>query len=117
MRGTGTLANDMMHIVFAAVQIIVMLLFIAFGAAAVRWGFRLYSIVTIVALLVFGALVSTQAPAIAAGQPTPWMGVIERVSVYTPILWVLVFATVLLRARIAGPSYPSQVRRPAQDHP
>ena len=95
-RGTEAVAADLMHIVFAAVQVILMVLFIAFGAAALRWGFRLYSIVTIVVLLVFGSLVSMQAPAIAAGQPTPWAGVIERVSVYSPILWVLVFAVVLL---------------------
>jgi len=97
--GTGTVANDAMHIAVGVVQITLMLSFIAFGAVAVRRGFSLYSIVTIGALLVFGALVSTRAAAIAAGQSTPWMGVIERVSVYTPILWVLVFATVLLRAQ------------------
>ena len=96
LRGTETLAADVMHIVFAAVQIVLMVLFIAFGAVALRWGFRLYSIVTIVALLVFGALVSTQVPAIAAGQPTPWIGATERVSVYAPMLWVLVFAIFLL---------------------
>ena len=72
----------------------------AFGAAALRWDFRIYSIVTIAALLIFGALVSMQAPAIAVGQPTPWAGIIERVSVYSPILWVLVFAVVLLFARV-----------------
>ena len=101
-RGTEALAADLVHIVFAAAQVILMVLFIAFGAVALRWGFRLYSIVTIVALLVFGALVSMQAPAIAAGRPTPWAGVIERVSVYSPILWVLVFAVVLLRAGVTN---------------
>ena len=98
-RGTETLAADVMHIVFAAVQVITMVLFIAFGAAALGRSFRLYSIGTIVALLVFGAMVSTQVTAIAAGQPTPWMGVFERVSVYAPMLWVLVFAVVLLGAQ------------------
>ena len=104
LRGTETLAADVMHIVFAAAQVILMVLFIAFGAAALGRGFRFYSIGTIVALLVFGALVSTQAPAIAAGQPTPWMGVIERVSVYAPTLWVLVFAIVLCVCRVPLPS-------------
>jgi hypothetical protein len=99
LRGTEALAADVMHIVFGAIQVVLMVLFIAFGAAALRWGFRFYSIGTIVLLLVFGALVSTQVTAIAAGQPTPWMRVIERVSVYAPILWVLVFAIVLLRVQ------------------
>jgi hypothetical protein len=64
-------------------------------------GFRIYSIATIVATLVFGALPGTQAAAIAAGQPTPWWGLIERVGVYAPVLWVLVLAVVLLRQRSA----------------
>jgi len=105
-RGTEALAADVMHIVFAAAQLISMVLFIAFGAAALRWGFRLYSIVTIVLLLVFGAMVSTQVTAIASGHPTPWAGVIERVSVYAPTLWVLVFAAVLLRAQGTEPNTP-----------
>jgi len=98
LRGTATLATDVMHIVFAAAQVILMVLFIAFGAASFGRGFRLYSVATIVALLAFGALNSTQASAIAAGQPTPWMGVIERVSVYAPMIWVMVLAIVLLRS-------------------
>ena len=105
-RGTEALAADVMHIVFAAAQIISMVLFIAFGAATLRWGLRLYSIGTIVAILVFGALTSLQAPAIAAGQPTPWMGIIERVSVYAPMLWVVVFAAFLLRAQGIGKAEP-----------
>lgn len=106
-RGTEALAADVMHIVFAAAQIMSMVLFIAFGASALRWGFRLYSVGTIVALLAFGALVSTQTPAIAAGQSTPWMGVFERVSVYAPTLWVLVFSVFLLRAQSIGTTEPS----------
>jgi hypothetical protein len=39
-----------------------------------------------------------QAPRIDT-RATPWMGVFERVSVYAPMLWVLVLAVVLLRAR------------------
>jgi hypothetical protein len=99
MRGTVALASgaDFMHLVFAGVQLPVMVLFIAFGAVALGRAFRLYSVATIVAMLVAGAVVSTQAPAIAAGQPTPWMGLMERVSVYSPMLWVLVFAVVRLR--------------------
>jgi len=41
--------------------------------------------------------ISTQVPKMAAGQPTPWMGLVECVSVYSPLLWVLALAVVLLR--------------------
>ena len=107
MRGTETSTTDVMHVVFAAAQVLLMVLFIAFGAAAHGKGFRIYSIGTIVALLVFGALTGMQAPAIATGQPTPWMGIIERVSVYAPMLWMLIFAIVLFCAQ--SRSYPTSL--------
>ena len=97
--GTGTVASDAMHLIVGVTQVLLMVLFISFGAVALGWGFRFYSIVTIVALLGFGAIVSTQAPAIAAGHPMPWLGIIERVSVYLPVLWVLIFAVMLLRTQ------------------
>jgi hypothetical protein len=96
-RGTVELEGDIMHIVFAGVQVLLLLLFISFGSGAGGKGFRIYSIVTIIALLLFGGLTGTQASAIAEGQPTPWMGIIERVNVYMSMVWVLVFAAVLLR--------------------
>jgi len=96
-RGTVELADDIMHIIFASVQVLLILLFIILGSGADGIGFRIYSIVTIIALLVFGAWTGTKASAIAEGQSTPWMGIIERVNVYLSMLWVLVFAVILLR--------------------
>lgn len=90
--------TDTLHIVFAGVQVLLMTLFIAFGASAQGKGFRIYSIFTIAAMLLAGAIVSTQVSAIAAGRPTPWMGVVERVSVYSPLIWVVVLAAVLLQS-------------------
>lgn len=98
LRGTVALSTDASHIVFAGAQVLVMVLFMAFGSGAAGRGFRIYSIATIVAMLVAGAIPSTQVQAIAASQPTPWMGAVERVSVYLPVLWVLALATVLLSA-------------------
>jgi hypothetical protein len=80
-----------------------MMLFIGFGAAARGKWFRSYSIGTILAMAVFGALTGLQVPRIAAGLPAPWCGVIERVAYYSPFLWMLVFAVVLLRAQGAAP--------------
>jgi hypothetical protein len=97
-RGTVALATDASHIIFAAIQVLVMVLFIAFGSGARGWGFRAYSIATIIVMLGAGIFPSMKAQAIAAGEPTPWMGAIERVSVYLPVLWVGVFAVVLLMA-------------------
>lgn len=100
---SGWALTDIMHVVFAPVQLLVMFSFIAFGSVAFGRSFRFYSIGTIMAMLVFGAWTGTRVSAIAAGQPTPWFGLIERVSVYAPILWVLVLAIVLLRAPMEQP--------------
>ena len=96
-RGTVELSGDIMHIFFAAIQVMMILGFIVLGSGAGGPGFRIYSFITIIALLVFGAVTGTKASAIAEGHSTPWMGLIERVNVYSSMIWVLVYAIVLLR--------------------
>jgi hypothetical protein len=97
MRGSAMLEDDMMHIVFAGIAVALMLGFMLAGAMALDRRFRIYSGVTIFAMLVAGYVVSLQTPQIAAGLPTPWMGLVERVSVYGPMIWLIVFAMALLR--------------------
>jgi hypothetical protein len=104
LRGAIGSATDTMHLILAGVTVLLMTVFIGFGSGARGKWFRLYSILTILAMLVFGALVSLQAPRVAAQLPTPWMGVMERMSVYSPMLWVLVLAVVLLRAQGRAPN-------------
>ena len=96
--GGGTL-TDTMHIVFAMVTVLLMLLAIGFGAAAFGKRFRLYSIATMVILFAFGALTIPDAPKIQANLPTPWIGVWERINIGVFLLWVVVLAIMLLRAR------------------
>lgn len=96
MRATEFTDSDTMHIAFAISAIVIMLTFIISGAVALGTGFRIYSAITVVAMMGAGGLVSTQVAAIAAGQPTPWMGLVERVSVYSPMIWIVVFAVMLL---------------------
>jgi hypothetical protein len=95
--GQGTL-TDTLHIVFAAVTVLLMMLAIGFGAAAFGKRFRLYSIATLLLLSFFGALTGMDGPKIAANLPTPWIGVWERINIGIFLLWVVVLAIVLLRA-------------------
>jgi hypothetical protein len=95
--GGGTL-SDTLHIVLASVTVILMLLAMAFAAATLGRRFRLYSIASLVVLVVFGALTFLDAPGIAANLPTPWIGVWERINLGVFLLWVVVLATTLLRA-------------------
>jgi hypothetical protein len=91
--------NHTRHIVLASVTVPLMLLAIGFGAAAFGKRFRLYSIASLVILVAFGALTFLDAPRIAANLPTPWIGVWERINLGVFLLWVVVLAAALLRAR------------------
>lgn len=102
-RGAERSFTDTMHLTFGGVAVLLIVLFIVFGAIAFGKWFRLYSVLTILVILVFGALAGLQGPQVPSGLPTPWMGVMERVSYYLPYLWMLVFAVVLLRAPGTAP--------------
>jgi hypothetical protein len=95
----GHTRTDTLHLVWAAVTVLLMFLAMLFGAAALGRRFRAYSIATIVTLLAFGALTSVQAPAVEANLPTPWIGVWERINIGVFLLWVIVLAVMLLRER------------------
>jgi hypothetical protein len=99
LRGVVATVTDTLHIAFAGVTSLLILLAVAFGAAAMGPRFRAYSIATIAVLLVSGVLVSFEAPQIAANAPTPWIGVYERIDLGAYLLWVATFAVSLLRGR------------------
>ena len=98
--GEETLRN-VMHIPATAVMSLFIVLAMGFGATLLGKRFRYYSYGTIAALLVFGTLASLQAGQMAANEPTPWMGIEERINIYATMLWVAVLAIGLLRAQKA----------------
>jgi hypothetical protein len=102
LRGAEFTVTDAMHIVWAILTVLWMVLAIGFGAAALGKRFRIFSMVTLAVLLIFGALTGMDAPRIAANLPTPWVGVWERISIAAFLAWVAVLAIVLLRDRVAG---------------
>lgn len=96
--GGATLADNA-HLVLAMTTVILMFAAMAFGAAAIRGWFRVYSIVTIAALLLFGVLTTSTAPRVQEDLPTPWTGLWERINIGVFLIWVVVLAIVLLRTR------------------
>jgi hypothetical protein len=102
-RGIEPTLTDTMHIVFTMVTVLLMMLAIGFGSAAFGRRFRLYSIATMVILVVFGALTGLDGPRIAANLPTPWVGVWERINIGAFLLWVTVLAIALIRAQVGRP--------------
>src|SRR5215208_5823653 len=93
--------RNAMHPPLTAVMSLFIVLAMGFGATLLGKRFRYYSYGTIAILIVFGVLTSLQAGQMVANQPTPWMGVEERINIYTTMLWVAVLAIGLLRAQKA----------------
>jgi hypothetical protein len=101
--GNGSL-TDSLHIVWAMVTLIFMLLIIIFGAAALGKRFRIYSIATLAIFIVFGTLTWLESPGISQNLPTPYIGLWERINIGAFLLWVAVFAVVLIRREKSKPA-------------
>jgi hypothetical membrane protein len=96
--GQGTLRGTM-HLPATGLMTLCLLVAMIFGARLLGKRFRYYTYATIVTMLGFGFLVAAQAGQLGTGQPTPWMGLEERVSSYSMMLWLVVLAIALLRAQ------------------
>jgi hypothetical membrane protein len=96
-RGVGSVATDAPHIVLTGVLVLLLLLAIGFGAFALGNRFRVYSLVTLATVILFGALTTPYPARMDAGQATPGLGIIERIDVYSALLWLAVLASALLR--------------------
>lgn len=102
--GGGTL-TDTLHIAFTMFTVPLMLLIMGLGAAAFGKHFRRYSMVSILLMVLFGILTGLQSARMEANLSTPWMGVWERISIAAYMIWIMVFAVMLLKR--AGPIDPS----------
>lgn len=103
MRGVEGTLTDTMHATLTLVGNLFFLLAIGFGATVFGKRFRLYSIVTMVLIVLGGVLAGLDAPQMAADLPTPWMGLWERMDAFAYVLWMAVLAIALLRAKAERP--------------
>jgi len=101
LRGNEPTLTDTLHIVWAMVTLLLMMLIMGFGASALGRSFRLYTIATFVVFITFGILIGTEAPGIPKNLPTPRIGIWERINIGAYMLWVIVFAMALLRKQKA----------------
>ena len=100
--GGSTLA-DTVHLVLVVATAVFMVTAMAFAAAAFGTWFRLYSVTSIVLLLVFGYLTGTDASAVQKNLPTPWIGLFERINIGVMLVWLAVLAVaLLLRPQVAA---------------
>lgn len=88
--------GSVMHPLGTLVSVLFFTLSVGFGAAAFGKGFRLYSVATILAIIVFGVWTGMMVPAMEAGLATPWMGFLERINIFSIMQWVAALAVSLL---------------------
>ena len=94
--GGGTL-TDTLHISWAMVTLLFMILLMGLGAKALGKKFRVFTITIFVLFIFFAVLIGMEAPGIQANLPTPHLGIWERSNIGAFMLWVIVFAIVLLQ--------------------
>lgn len=97
--GGGDL-RDTFHIVLGLATLVLYLAALGLAASALGTAFRVYSFATSVAVFAFGVLTFRDSPRVGRDEPTPLIGVWERIDIGVFLLWVVVLATALLmRAR------------------
>ena len=94
--GGGTW-TDTLHVAFTFIHIPLIMTAIGFGAAAFGKYFRLYSIMTLVILIIAGVFTGMQSPNVQKNLSTPSIGVWERIIIGVYMLWIAVLAILLLR--------------------
>jgi hypothetical protein len=104
----GATFSDTLHITLGVVTEVLYLLALGFAAVAFGNTFRWYSIVTFFILLIFGTMTFRDAPLVGKNQPTPFIGIWERINIGVFLLWVIVLAITLLRAQ----KQPAPIKKP-----
>jgi hypothetical protein len=95
-------SSDTMHIGLTIVTGLFIFGEITSAAVALGRRFRIYSLVTLATSLAAGVLTGAQSGRLAAGEPTPWWGLTERISILAWLLWLAVLAVALLRETVAS---------------
>lgn len=90
MRGAEPTFTDTMHLILATNPFV--LLTLALAVAAFRGWFRLYTVATIVILLLPAVIAFQYAPEVQANLPTPGLGLGDCTSQYAYALWQSVLA-------------------------
>jgi hypothetical protein len=92
-------ANTVHTIIWGVLTPLLMLAGIGASAAAFGKAFRVYAILTVVALVACGALTGVLAARADAGEPVRWFGIAERALIGAWLQWVAVLAIALLRGQ------------------
>lgn len=95
MRGEEPTFTDLMHGILAVDPFLMVAIILA--AISFPGWFRRYTVATLVFTTALALSAFRYVPMVVANEPTPWMGIFERVGQYTTNVWYAVFALMLMR--------------------
>ena len=104
VRGTAALRDEMPHIVSGLAAVTVMLAAMAVGSTSLGAGFHRFSLAMMGTLVTFGALTVPFGFRLAGGEPTPGMGITERIAYYAMLAWIGGLSVTLMR-RVPGATH------------
>ena len=104
-------ANDVGHLVLSALAVVFILTEMGLSGVALGRRFGYFSLAMAVITLAGGAYTASTKGAVEAGDPTPWMGLIERIMYGAWLLWMAVLSAVLIRRRDEAGKPPDGTRR------
>jgi len=97
MRGIEPSLTDVMHIVWASITVLLFMFIMGFGAASFGKQFRNFTIISMILLMIFGALTGRESPNIPVNGPTPMIGIWERINIGIFLIWIIALATMLMQ--------------------
>lgn len=101
----GATFSDTIHITLGLLTVVLMSVVVGLGTRLWSRRFRIYSGLTVLLILGTGVLTGLQAPGISANQPTPTIGLWERLSLGGFLLWLAILGLQLRReSLVAGPA-------------
>jgi hypothetical protein len=108
-RGDVFTWTDIGHIVLGGATVVLMTAVMAVGAGALEGWFRPFSQILLAVAVVSGIATFAYVPRMINQLPTPGVGTIERISLYTFFLWTGVLGIALLRRRRADTGAASEI--------
>ena len=96
-RGTSDIRGDLPHLVVTGVIALLTLAAIGIAAFAFDPPFRRFSFITLATMTVAGFVAGGYGTRLAANEPTPGFGIVERIDIYASLVWIAVFALVVRR--------------------
>ena len=96
-RGDVFAWTDVGHIALGGVMVLLVTAVITVGAGALGRRFRVFSQILVTVAVISGVGTFAYVPRMINQLPTPWVGTVERIHLYTFFFWVAVLAVALLR--------------------